>query len=656
MSSVFFTADSTAAVAAAPNTKAYNQPEAAIASLPKKSDDMFKYHPIHVRSGIRLLNLLPHLTGDRSTPLTGHFIHVDLNEPPPHTALSYCWRDDLIPDTYAGLHLSSTEHLEVTENLALALRQGAMAFRLATQLAVVVRDTVTEIGSPPMHLDKLDPQMCARYGIPTLREDRSAYLALSNLLNRPWFSRSWIVQEVSFQNADVYCGNSEIPFPDLVTALFCFQIPLADPFRATLQASLTFAGIRKAMDSLDSRILLQRPSRALLDVLSQHRCCQATNQKDKVFAFIGLANDAEDMGVRPDYSLSVEDVYRRTAMAMLKYYPHLDVLSAVKPVDSLDLQREPDQPGDSESATRNDAASPFTLPSWVPDWRNPCAGMSLRTRGYYGEFLGDYHASGISTPQVQFCNAETELGLPGLVLDRIVEVGEPYGLHYVGDHARTYDVLQQWERIPGARSGQAYLPVSGESALAAFATTLTCGDEKFISRQIKNVADSINPKALYRLSAQLWPEGDSFVKQYENHIRLLRIRAVYRVKGISATNNPMLYAVCVVVVVWFIIAKETFIAFRDWESNLDVCFAFKYRLDRCVLGRRFIRTKKGYFGLAAQAKPGDDIALVAGGTVPLVIRQATNSSNWELVGDGYVHGVMFGKAFHQDRCEDMWFV
>lgn len=124
MSSVFFTADSTAAVAAAPNTKAYNQPEAAIASLPKKSDDMFKYHPIHVRSGIRLLNLLPDLTGDRSTPLTGHVIHVDLNEPPPYTALSYCWRDDLIPDTYAGLHLSSTEHLEITENLALALRHA----------------------------------------------------------------------------------------------------------------------------------------------------------------------------------------------------------------------------------------------------------------------------------------------------------------------------------------------------------------------------------------------------------------------------------------------------------------------------------------------------------------------------------------------------
>src|SRR5262245_57859344 len=52
----------------------------------------------------------------------------------------------------------------------------------------------------------------------------------------------------------------------------------------------------------------------------------------QVFAFLGLADDAERMGVRGDYSLSARDVYVGIVIAMLEHYEGLDVLSVGKPL------------------------------------------------------------------------------------------------------------------------------------------------------------------------------------------------------------------------------------------------------------------------------------------------------------------------------------
>ncbi|PMD57267.1 uncharacterized protein K444DRAFT_483861, partial [Hyaloscypha bicolor E] len=64
-------------------------------------------------------------------------------------------------------------------------------------------------------------------------------------------------------------------------------------------------------------------------------------------------------------------------------------------------------------------------------------------------------------------------------------------------------------------------------------------------------------------------------------------------------------------------------------------------------GRRFFVTKKGYFGIGpAELEEGDEIYILAGGKVPLVLRPLPESqpNTFELVGDCYVHGVMDGEA------------
>jgi hypothetical protein len=68
------------------------------------------------------------------------------------------------------------------------------------------------------------------------------------------------------------------------------------------------------------------------------------------------------------------------------------------------------------------------------------------------------------------------------------------------------------------------------------------------------------------------------------------------------------------------------------------------------VGRRLIRTRNGYIGMAgALTMKGDHIALVKGGRIPLVLRRM--GGKWAFVGDSYVHGIMQGEAFYEDRCE-----
>jgi hypothetical protein len=60
-------------------------------------------------------------------------------------------------------------------------------------------------------------------------------------------------------------------------------------------------------------------------------------------------------------------------------------------------------------------------------------------------------------------------------------------------------------------------------------------------------------------------------------------------------------------------------------------------------------------GLAPQqAKVGDQVCILYGCTVPVVLRQlthATDGSSWHLIGDAYVHGIMDGEVISSSSSE-----
>lgn len=64
--------------------------------------------------------------------------------------------------------------------------------------------------------------------------------------------------------------------------------------------------------------------------------------------------------------------------------------------------------------------------------------------------------------------------------------------------------------------------------------------------------------------------------------------------------------------------------------------------------RRFYRTTAGRFGWAPdQARAGDCICVLYGGSVPFVLRPVEHG-RFEVVGDAYLHGRMFGEGMPAD--------
>ena len=75
----------------------------------------------------------------------------------------------------------------------------------------------------------------------------------------------------------------------------------------------------------------------------------------------------------------------------------------------------------------------------------------------------------------------------------------------------------------------------------------------------------------------------------------------------------------------------------DWKT-------FSASLSQTYAGRRLFRTKHGYIGIGpAACKIGDLVCIIAGATVPMIIRPL-QSGYYAHVGESYVHGYMDGIA------------
>ena len=75
---------------------------------------------------------------------------------------------------------------------------------------------------------------------------------------------------------------------------------------------------------------------------------------------------------------------------------------------------------------------------------------------------------------------------------------------------------------------------------------------------------------------------------------------------------------------------------RTWEFDTTIV--------NIACGQQFFRTVKGYMGVG-NPKPGDEVFLLKGSSVPFVLRpRGPGREGFFVVGDCYVHGIMDGEA------------
>jgi hypothetical protein len=252
---------------------------------------------------------------------------------------------------------------------------------------------------------------------PELRE-------FSNLLQNPWFTRAWVFQEVvASELVDMRCGQYTITYPEFYRA--CLSVDYYG-LRGDIKTmnDVTFAihtGSLHEKRHVEKN--LEFSGMSLLSLLMFRRNTQATDPRDKVFTFVGIANDGDHPALQADYSKDVNDVYVEVAMHLLTYTdPDLLIKGLIYSItrqrkevyqrSSLDLL--------SLAYGLNEHSG---LPSWVPDWRLPMR-QFLPDRNTDGSRR--FHATGSS--RGVFAKRENHhriIGVGGFQFDKIAALSCP---------------------------------------------------------------------------------------------------------------------------------------------------------------------------------------------------------------------------------------
>ncbi|KAF5578637.1 heterokaryon incompatibility (het-6OR allele) [Fusarium pseudoanthophilum] len=173
-------------------------------------------------------------------------------------------------------------------------------------------------------------------------------------INSQWWQRVWVIQEATVTSQVlVQYGNVKVPWEVLArSANTCDSLGWG---RQDTGSEL-FLGIErehaKVLPVLSKQIFeIERlrtewadgKATTLLSLLQEFSGRKATDDRDKVFALLGLAQDIKT--IKPNYSLSTVQVYRSTVIDLIKHSGSLTALSG-------DMKR------------KNSGG----IPSWIPDW------------------------------------------------------------------------------------------------------------------------------------------------------------------------------------------------------------------------------------------------------------------------------------------------
>ncbi|KLU93047.1 hypothetical protein MAPG_11963, partial [Magnaporthiopsis poae ATCC 64411] len=135
--------------------------------------------------------------------------------------------------------------------------------------------------------------------------------AIHKLLERPWFQRIWVLQEVAAaRNILVKCGSVEIDGYAFCSGMDALKPYQSSPELSSLTRSVAYlirgASFRpRSENGPAGRFSLNiRPLSELVDMYHGHK---ATDRRDKVFALLGMSSDAA--GLSANYETLWEDVF-----------------------------------------------------------------------------------------------------------------------------------------------------------------------------------------------------------------------------------------------------------------------------------------------------------------------------------------------------------
>lgn len=423
-------------------------------------------------------------------------------------------------------------------------------------------------------------------GLKDMTIDQRSVHALHRLFARPWFQRIWVVQEVNVGSPriEVLIGQKQVAWDRVgAAALWLGALRWSAP---KPEAS---PGQRNAMVMWQGRMFAGATLPPLLD---EARGYLATDAHDKVFALIGFPSFqrlVEDFGFSPDYTLTVEELYKMVAILSIKSTRTLEILSYV------DHSPSPHSDADTKSL----GLSQGTTPTWVPRWdiETPYRSFPLQDYAHYRNRTNG------------FCNSiesnRDDIQLKGLYIGEVLEAAEHIDWTSDGSGLRICnpDVLTHfWEALTQHKDAR----ISDEDFLIGLSHAMTAGLDEYYGPANGNSAQHVADAVEFLLPM--------FSCESSGH-------------G-SHTSRPAF--------------AEMLLRSRKREYRGDRT-RFARDVSWICTNRKLFYTSGGSVGLGPSNTRIDDVvAVLFGGHTPFLLRP--RAGYHQLLGEIYVHGMMDGEA------------
>ncbi|KAK3389602.1 heterokaryon incompatibility protein-domain-containing protein [Podospora didyma] len=460
--------------------------------------------------------------------------------------------------------------------------------------------------------------------------------ALRNLMDRHYWFRLWIIQEVIMGASATWirCGGASIDWTS-----FCAGIAFLEEYLWLVKNKLLqheMKGLRLwqrpqwnvgscHLIYLDLSVLSAREENKvgefptfgrLLDIANSAGC---KDPRDKVYAMVGLMEPPIAMEIKPDYTLPVSIVYASTARAFMDAYGNLDPI------------REGNPWGGSGA------------PSWAADWQWPGRLRWSRTESRLwgpvelSSTLGSsvhvpYRAGGDTKHDAVFSACGTLLTCSGFIVDSIAGLcafGRGYFKWDVESIAQTpanwvnaygdVDALRRalasallMDRVAGGQKPTD----SHHTAILHLPASFTAAEGQFLQRKWSWLAGQEG----------YYFRWESF-RRFHRDFGLGGGRMGTRLDDFFTDEIPPEVP-------------------ERHMTEVYSCF------DRTSQKRRFMTTTNGRVGWAPdniygmadqQTLAGDKIAVLFGCSTPIVIRPCADGK-FQVIGEAYVQGLMDGEG------------
>ncbi|KAL9003445.1 MAG: hypothetical protein Q9180_009902, partial [Flavoplaca navasiana] len=144
---------------------------------------------------------------------------------------------------------------------------------------------------------------------------------LAELLNRPWFTRAWVFQEVVVaQRGIVLCGSLEMDmdiFINLLDGVCDLDFREVGESTSIMHSSNGYKpmfAIREARFESRNGLSSTKKSRWLSTIWQAMGNLDATNPRDKVYAFLAFVDSTDEHRISPSYGKSIASVYTDAAV------------------------------------------------------------------------------------------------------------------------------------------------------------------------------------------------------------------------------------------------------------------------------------------------------------------------------------------------------